>query len=214
MRNFEMKIKNVISLLIIAITTMLFTGCDEAAQNQPENNAAEQNSIPNQNVNPAGERILVVYFTRSGNTEKLTNMITDFITADVFVIEPVEPYTDTYQATIATADKERRENARPEYIGGVENMDEYDIILLGYPIWGGRLPMIVHTFLEDYDLTGKTIYPFWSSNHGGYFNTINILESALPNSKIGEGLSVRGSEVAGAQEGIKDWLLNIGMLGE
>jgi flavodoxin len=201
-------IKIITIILIIVMIIILFVGCDEAEINPSANNSTEQNfTLLNTEQN-----ILVVYFTRSGNTEKLANIITDSITADVFVIDPVEPYTDTYEATLATAGRERVENARPEYIGAVENMENYDIIMLGYPIWGGTLPMIVHTFLENYDLSGKTIYPFWSSNHGGYFNTIDVLETALPNSTIGEGFSIRGSEAAEAQESIRNWLLNIGLM--
>jgi flavodoxin len=201
-------IKIITIILIIVMITILFVGCDEAEINPSANNSTEQNFTP---INTE-QNILVVYFSRSGNTEKLANIITEAITADVFVIDPVEPYTDTYEATLATAGRERAENARPEYIGAVENMENYDIIVLGYPIWGGTLPMIVHTFLENYDLSGKTIYPFWSSNHGGYFNTIDVIETALPNSIIGEGFSIRGGEVSEAQESIRNWLLNIGLM--
>jgi flavodoxin len=206
---------------ILLVFMMIFglAGCVSSTpieSNQPISETSENTNGTQSNVVTSNEysekKILTVYFSRTGNTERLAEMIASSLNTDIFVIDPVAPYTDTYEATLATAGRERSENTRPEYIGIVENMNDYDTIMLGYPIWGGALPMIVHTFLEDYDFTGKTIFPFWSSNHGGYFNTINIIETALPNSVIGEGFSIRGSEIEEAQESINDWLSRLGVV--
>jgi flavodoxin len=124
-------------------------------------------------------KILVAYFSRSGNnyvsgkivnlpvgnTEVVAKMIQEMTRCDLFKIEAVNPYPKNYYLTTIIALKEQRNNARPELNAHVENMDAYDVIILGYPNWWGTFPMAVFTFLEEYDFSRKTILPFCT--HGG-----------------------------------------------
>lgn len=97
-----------------------------------------------------------------GNTEVVARMIQKATGSDSFRIEAVNPYPKDYHETTDVAQKEQRTDARPELTAHVENMDAYDVTLLGYPTWWGTMPMPVFTFLEEYDFAGKTIVPFYT----------------------------------------------------
>ncbi len=118
-----------------------------------------------------GSRILVVYFSATGTTRPLAEYAADILNADLYEIVPAEPYTaaDLTYYTDCRADREQNDpSARPAIYGTVENMTQYDVILLGYPIWHGQPPRIVSTFLESYDFSGKTIVPFCTSGSSGF----------------------------------------------
>ena len=105
-------------------------------------------------------KTLVVYFSATGTTKPLAEYAAEILNADLYEIVPEDPYTEEDLAyyTNGRADQEQNDSsARPAISGGVENMAEYDTILLGYPVWHGQAPRIVSTFLESYDFSGKTI---------------------------------------------------------
>ncbi len=114
---------------------------------------------------------LVVHFSATNTTRPLAEYAADILGADLYEIVPEEPYTEADLAyyTNGRADREQDDPAaRPVISGTVENMDDYDVILLGYPIWHGQPPRIISTFLESYDFSGKTIVPFCTSHSSGY----------------------------------------------
>lgn len=122
---------------------------------------------------PEAGRVLVAYFSATGNTETVANHIKDILgnIADLHEIVPETPYTsaDLNYNTDCRANREQNDDsARPAITGSVENMEQYDVVFLGYPIWWGRSPKIIHTFLESYDFTGKTIVPFCTSGGSSY----------------------------------------------
>lgn len=115
-------------------------------------------------------KTLVAVFSRTGNTLRLAEAAADYLSADFYCIEALEPYTDADIAyyTDCRADREQNDPAvRPAIAGQVENMTQYDTIVLGYPIWHGQAPRIISTFLESYDLSDKTILPFCTSASSG-----------------------------------------------
>ena len=111
-----------------------------------------------------GGKILIAYFSWSGNTRGIAQEIQRETGADIFEISPVEPYSSDYNTVLMEAQEDQHKQARPELSGHVENMDEYDTILLGYPNWWASIPIPITSFLEEYDLSGKRIIPFCS--HG------------------------------------------------
>ena len=122
---------------------------------------------------PETGRVLVAYFSATGNTETVANHIKDILgeAADLYEIQPETPYTsaDLNYNTDCRANREQNDDsARPAIAGGVENMEQYDVVFLGYPIWWGKAPKIIHTFLESYDFSGKTIVPFCTSGSSPY----------------------------------------------
>ena len=168
-------------------------------------------------------KTLVVYFSRAdenytvntievGNTELLAKAIIAKTGADEFKIEPKVPYPADYMSCVDLATKEKEENARPEYIGDIDITD-YGTIFLGYPIWWGDLPMIVYSFLDNHDFTGKTVIPFNTHEGSGNSGTYNSLQAKLPNATLkGDGFNMTGS-TARTDDGIKkldNWLNGLG----
>lgn len=147
---------------------------------------------------------LVAYFSASGVTAKVAETLSEAIGADLYEIEPEVPYT---KADLNWMDKQSHSTiemndpaSRPAIKGMRDNMDDYDTVFVGFPIWWYVAPTIINTFLESYDLTGKTIIPFATSGSSGIGKTNEKLQPSCPNSKLIEGKvfkkSVSKSELA------------------
>lgn len=144
------------------------------------------------NVNVDSSRVLVVYFSETGNTQRLAKLISDEVGGDFRRIETVKSYP-TGETLFDYTKNERDEDARPELKDLNINMDDYDIIFVGYPIWWYTLPMPLYTFFDTYDFSGKTIIPFNThegSSDGGTYSTIKGWE---PNATVLDGLAIRGA---------------------
>lgn len=160
----------------------------------------------------AESTILVAYFSATGNTEQVAQQAADILNADLYQIIPEEPYTEadlTYY-TGGRADQEQDDpSSRPIITGRVENMESYDTVLLGYPIWHGQAPRIISTFLESYDFAGKRILPFCTSHSSGIGSSANDLHSLCPNTVTwAEGM--RFASDASSEE-IENWLQDQGL---
>lgn len=151
-------------------------------------------------------RILVVYFSWSGNTENAALIIGEKTGARVEELELVEPYSDDYNEVLDQAQEDLNRDARPELATVIENMDEYDVILIGYPNWWATIPTPIATFLESYDFSDKVIIPFCSHGGGGFGQSIADISKLAPNSRIGEGLSIHYSGGSELENDIDDWL--------
>ena len=161
-----------IFLLLLMILTV--SGCGNSEQSKIPA-ASEKSQAPAQ-TSVADKKILVVYFSRTGeeynvgtitrgNTAIVAEYIAQKIGADIFELKPVTPYPDAYDACTELAKRELESNARPAIAGNIDNLAQYDTIFIGYPIWWGAVPRILLTFLESNDFSGKTIIPFCT--HGG-----------------------------------------------
>lgn len=150
--------------------------------------------------------ILIAYFSWSGNTENAARIIREKTGADIIELNPVEPYSSNYNEVLDEAQEDMNNDARPELANHVENMEQYDTILLGYPNWWATIPMPVASFLEEYDFSGKTIIPFCSHGGGEFGQSITDISKLAPNSKIGEGLSIHYSGGSSLENDISNWL--------
>ena len=177
----------------------------------------------------AGEEpahVLVVYFSRTGenynvgvieegNTAKMAKIIAGQTGADLFEIVPEVPYPEDYDSVLPIATQEKNEDARPAYLGDVENWDQYDTVFIGYPIWWAGMPCIMYTFLENHDFTGRTVIPFNTHEGSGQAGTQQDMEGRLSGITVLQGLAVRGSKAQNDAEGtgsdVADWLKNIGL---
>ena len=175
--------------------------------NSAENDSASGSSEPS----ASGQDILIAYFSWSGNTERLAEMIQSEAGGDLFEIETVEPYTDDYDALLDQAQQEQRDNARPELAQTVDNWESYDTIFVGYPNWWGDAPMAVRTFLESYDCSGKTIIPFNTSGGGGFGRSLSAIEESASGATISEGFTIDGDSVDDAAEDVSEWILGLGL---
>jgi len=168
----------------------------------------------------ANSKSLIAYFSRKGNnymegrivnlsignTEVVANKIQELTGSDMFQIETVKAYPGDYTETTVVAQKEKRENARPELTDTVGSMDSYDVIYLGYPNWWGTMPMAVYTFLESYDFSRKTIVPYCTHEGSGMGNSERDIKNLCPNAKVLPGLAIRGSSVKSSTDMVKSWL--------
>lgn len=134
--------------------------------NQPEDTAQPSGDLSGE-PEDGGAKILIAYFSATNNTENIANHLDSILDADLYEIVPETPYTSddlNYNDSSSRSSQEMDDpSARPAISGSVDNMEQYDVIFLGYPIWWGEAPRIINTFLESYDLSGKTIAPFCTS---------------------------------------------------
>lgn len=145
-----------------------------------------------------------------GNAAKLANWIQEEVGGDLFSIKVEDLYSSNYDECLDRASEEKASNARPALATHVENMDEYDIIFLGFPNWWYTIPMAVHTFLEEYDFSGKTIIPFVTHGTGGLSNTINDLTNSFDETvTILEPIGIYRLDVDDSQPAIKQWLTSL-----
>lgn len=160
-----------------------------------------------QQPDTAGKRILTAYFSKTGITREAAQRIQAVAGGDLFEIRPAVAYPSGYQATVDQARRELDENARPALASRVENMNDYDIILVGFPIWWHTTPMAVNTFLESYDLTGKIILPFCTSGGSGIEESIPGVRASAGNGTVGTGLTANSL----TEERIRSWLAENGL---
>ncbi len=172
-------------------------------QNNTDNNANDNTEIKN-------KKALVVYFSQSGNTEKVANFIKTATNGDIIELETVKEYPNDYDELLDYAQNEQKQNARPELKTKINNIEEYDVIFLGYPNWWGDMPMPLYTFLDQYDLSGKTIAPFVTSGGSGLSGTPNKIKNIQKNATVTEGLSISGSQAGSSQSSVNSWIQKIG----
>ncbi len=178
-------------------------------------------SAPEEPVAAKEPKILVAYFSHSGenygvgeikegNTQKVANEIARQTGGTLFRIQPVQKYPTQYDQCTQTAKSEQDANVRPALSNRVENMAQYDVIYLGYPVWWGDMPMSLFTFIESYDFSGKTIYPFATHEGSGMGRTETSLKKALPHTMIHEGLAIKGhvaqKEASAVETAVRNWL--------
>lgn len=156
---------------------------------------------------------LVAYFSWSGNTRQMAEIIAQETGADLFEIATVTPYTDDYNTLLDVAQEEQSQDARPELNAQVENWDSYDTIFVGYPNWWSDAPMAVYTFLESYDFTGKTVIPFNTSASGGFGRSLTGIEESAAGATILEGLDLTEGELGDVQNRVTTWLDSLGLNG-
>lgn len=170
-------------------------------------------------------RTLIVYYSRrgenyvggvikklqQGNTEYVAGKIAALTGADSFRIETVKTYPAGYTAMTEVAMQELQNRERPALTGKIENMEQYDTIILGYPNWWSTMPMCVFTFLETYDFTGKTILPFCTHEGSGLGHSIDDIKKVCPGAEVKDGLAIRGGSAASSDRLIKEWLKQNGI---
>lgn len=145
----------------------------------------------------ADSKILIAYFSWSGNTEKVAQIIQRETGGTLFKIQPANPYPTEYKACSDRASNEVATGARPAISNRVADMDSYDVVFVGFPIWWYNAPMIIDTFLESYDFSGKTVVPFCTSGGSLIGVSMDKIRLHCPDSNVVDGLTAnRSSEVA------------------
>ena len=219
--------KKIFTLMIFAATFML-TACGGQSGDKPastEKPASAEKTAVEQPTAPNGKKILVVYFSRTGeeynvgtitkgNTAIVAEFIAQKVGANTFEIKAEPPYPDGYEECTALAKRELESNARPKFVANVDNRAQYDTVFIGFPIWWGAVPRVLLTFLEANDFSGKTIVPFCTHGGSGLAGTEREIAEACPNAKLLDGLAIVGKQCQDAPDAVRKdvdaWLTSLG----
>lgn len=179
---------------------------EEATMPEDTSSTMSENNSDTDSDNSENGKILVAYFSYSGNTQKVADLVAEKTGGELVRIETVTPYSEDRDEVLDVAQNEQAENARPELSTKVENMDDYDTVFIGYPNWWGSMPMAICSFLEGYDFTGKTIVPFCTHGGSALGSSESDIAALVPNSTMLEGLAIRDSNVDNADSDVEEWL--------
>ena len=150
-----------------------------------------------------------------GNVQQLAGWVQEETGGDLFSIRVADPYPSDWDECLARANQERGDNARPELVENVDNLDQYDTVFLGYPNWWYGVPMALLSFLEENDLSGKQVYLFCSHGTGGLANSVELITEAAPDAVISDNIfDCYEEDAASSREDIQGWVRELGIPGE
>lgn len=149
-----------------------------------------------------------------GNVQQLAGWVQEATGGDLFSIQVTDPYPSDWDACLERANQKRGNDARPELAANVENMDQYDVVFLGYPNWWYGVPMALLSFLEQNDLSGKEVYLFCSHGTGGLANSVSLITEAAPGAVISDNIfDCYEEDASSSQENIQNWVAELGYAG-
>ena len=149
-----------------------------------------------------------------GNTQYVAAIISEATGSDLFEIKTVHTYPGSHKALIDAAKVETDNKARPKLATHIENLQDYDVVFVGFPNWWYDMPMPIYSFLEEYDFSGKTIIPFVTSGGSGFSSAISTIEEMESGATVIEGISIGARSATGAQADVEAWLTDLGYLSE
>ena len=162
-------------------------------------------AVPVSEVRKRGNT-LVAYFSRTGNTRVIAGQIHRALGTDLFEIQPAAPYPEDYEETVEQARRERDRGYEPPLRARVSEIGAYEIVFLGFPIWGETAPPVIRSFLTEHDLSGKTVMPFIT--HGGYGlgSSLALLRAHAPRARLVEGLTMQADQERQTLTSVTRWL--------
>ena len=200
---------------IAVVVAMLSMSCTAHA-NQSSANQQNENNMEKQG------KFLVVFFSHAGenysvgnievgNTKVVADYISEMTGADQFEIVADKDYDMPYMQLIEVAKQEANNGELPAMVGKLENVDQYDTVFIGGPVWWGTYPQVMFTFFRDYDLNGKTIIPFTTHEGSGLASCVDDVRKAYPNADVKPGFAIYGHEVRSGRNKVEKWLKGLGM---
>lgn len=210
--------KKAITLIVVILLVIIIAGIAIAVisnQDKDERNStitvnealaeSEENQVNELN----SQRILTVYFSMTGNTEKIANFIHNKVGGDIVKLETVQTYPTEYNELLAIAQEEKSDNARPELATEL-NLENYNVIFIGYPIWCYTMPMSIYTLLDEYDFSNKVIIPFTTHGTSGPSGTFEEIAKQEPNATVLEGFGAYDETVDEREKDVNSWLEGLG----
>lgn len=215
--------KKIISLFMVLTMVLSLAACStnqSPGESTPEESSSQTNESTPTPSNTNGKN-LVVYFSMPdnvddstvvidgetlGNTQYMAYVIQETVGTDIFRIEPETPYPTDHDELVDIAREEQSNNARPAIKDAIENFDTYENIFVGYPNWWGDMPMILYSFFDEYDFSGKTIIPFNTHGGSGFSGTISTIKELEPNAEVLDGKSISRNDIQDAEQEIVDWV--------
>lgn len=219
--------KKIISLFMALAMVLSLAACStnqSSGESTPKESSSQTNESTPTPSNTNGKN-LVVYFSMPdnvddstvvidgetlGNTQYMAYVIQETVGADIFRIEPETPYPTDHDELVDLASEEQNNNARPAIKNTIENFDTYENIFVGYPNWWGDMPMILYSFFDEYDFSGKTIIPFNTHGGSGFSDTISTIKELEPNAEVLDGKSISRNVIQDAEQEIIDWVKSLG----
>lgn len=235
-----MFMKKWIALLLAFILALSLTACSGSISNGPISSDDPEDSISTEKESQESayvpqdgqaSNVLIAYFSWAdnatldedvdavtspsviapGNVQQLAGWIQEKTGGDLFSIRVTDPYSSDWDECLERANQERGDDARPELIENVENLQNYDVVFLGYPNWWYGVPMALLSFLENNDLSGKQVYLFCSHGTGGLASSVEIITEALPDGQISDNIfDCYEEDAANSEEKILEWLKELG----
>lgn len=223
--------KNIFKVLLVIVLSVSIVGCNNSEENNQNDVPSTTQSQPNDNQTVSNGNILVAYFSWAdnavldddvdavsspsviapGNVQQLATWVQEETGGQLFSIQVKDPYPSDWDECLSRANEERRDDARPELVANVENIDEYDVVFLEYPNWWYGVPMPLLSFLEANDLSDKQVYLFCSHGTGGLANSVEIISEALPDSAISDNIfDCYEEDAPNSQENISNWVSELG----
>ncbi len=199
---------------LAAIVALLTMSCTASANQSTMNNQDETSMDKN-------GKTLVVFFSHAGenysvgnievgNTKVVADYISEMTGADQFEIVADKDYDMPYMQLIEVAKQEANNNELPPMVGKLENVDQYDTVFIGGPVWWGTYPQVMFTFFRDYDLNGKTIIPFTTHEGSGLASCVEDVREAYPSANVKPGFAIYGHEVRTGRSKVEKWLKGLG----
>ena len=200
---------------IAAITALLAMSCTASANQLSINNNQNETNMDKQG------KTLVVFFSHAGenysvgnikvgNTKIVADYISEMTGADQFEVVADKDYDMPYMQLIEVAKQEAHDGELPPMVGRLENVDQYDTVFIGGPVWWGTYPQVMFTFFRDYDLNGKTIIPFTTHEGSGLASCVEDVRSAYPNADVKPGFAIYGHDVRSGRSKVEKWLKGLG----
>lgn len=232
--------KKVISFFLALTMIISLAACSATKEQTNSSSESSESSSSEMNASAPessetgdepGSNILVAYFSWAdnailsddvdavaspsvippGNVQQLAGWVQEETGGDLFSIRVTDPYSSDWDECLDRANRERGDDARPELVKNVENLDRYDTVFLGYPNWWYGVPMALLTFLEQNDLSGKQVYLFCSHGTGGLANSVEIITEAAPEAVISDNIFDCYEEDASSSQGsIQNWVTGLG----
>lgn len=221
-----------ITTLLLALFALSSLSCEKGEEPATQKTDAttgatipESGDEDNGDVIADTSKTLIVFFSRAGenwqvgtvakgNTAVMVDYMVEVTGADVFEIVPETAYPQSYNETLTVATNEKNNNSRPKFKGGIENLDQYENVFIGGPIWWGEPPMILHTFCEAYPaLKDKTLIPFGTHGGSGIGSYKTMLQKYYPSAKYLESLGISGASVreAATKTSVESWVKKLGL---
>lgn len=198
------------SFLLLPLLALSACSAPAVSSSVPASEAEESSAVSSSEETPASDEVLVAYFSATDRTERIAGYANELLGGGFYEILPADPYTSedlNYNDDASRTSIENNDpDARPEITGSVEDFEKYSLVLLGYPIWFGKAPKIIHTFMEAYDWSEKTILPFCTSGGSGIANSVSILSGLYSAPTWLEGHRFSGSAT---KEDVSSWLSSV-----
>ena len=211
--------KKIISVLGI-VFLMLNVSCNNTIANNDKNDRKNNDKMGTK-INTSKEKILVVFFSQAGeqysvgnievgNTKIVADYISEYTGAEQFEIKAIKDYNMPYNKLTEVAKREANEGELPDFKGKIENMDQYETIFIGGPVWWGTYPQVMFSFFKEYDLNNKTIIPFTTHEGSGLASCVGDVKKAYPKANVLEGFAIYGHEVRTNKDKVINWLKGLG----